>query len=83
MFAVSPSPKQRQPLKTSIPDIKAKALAFSHKWADAADEASVASGGKKTWANDAERLAFLFGLYEQATSLLSNVQAKKPRRKHG
>jgi hypothetical protein len=67
-------------LKTSIPDIKAKALAFSHKWADATDEAS---GGKKAWANDAERVAFLFGLYEQATSLLSTLQAKKPRRKHG
>ena len=45
---------------------------------DAVDKAYEACGGKKTWTNDAERVAFLFGLYEQATNLLA-APAKRRR----
>ena len=36
----------------------------------AVDTAYVPSGGKKSWASDAERVAFLFDLYQRLTSLL-------------
>ena len=42
----------------------------------AVDAAYVLCGGKKTWKNDAERVAFLFELYQRITSLLP---ADKPK----
>lgn len=46
-------------------------LVKAHQMLDkAVDAAYQSSGGKKTWASDAERVAFLFGLYQQITSLL-------------
>jgi hypothetical protein len=57
------------------------ALLKAHQKLDVAvDKAYEANGGKKTWANDAERVAFLFELYEQATSLLVTKTAKRGRR---
>lgn len=57
------------------------ALHKAHQKLDAAvDKAYEANGGKKTWANDAERVAFLFQLYEQATSaLIANTKPKRRR----
>lgn len=47
------------------------ALLKAHQKLDAAvDAAYVPSGGKKTYASDAERVAFLFELYQRITSLL-------------
>ena len=47
------------------------ALVKAHQKLDAAvDKAYEASGGKKSYKNDAERVAFLFGLYQRLTSLL-------------
>jgi hypothetical protein len=47
------------------------ALVKAHAALDrAVDAAYVADGGKKTWASDAERVAFLFTRYQQLTSLL-------------
>jgi hypothetical protein len=58
------------------------ALLKAHQKLDAAvDKAYEANGGKKTWANDAERVAFLFQLYEQATSAL--IAITKPKRRRG
>ncbi len=55
------------------------ALLKAHQRLDAAvDAAYVLFGGKKTWKNDAERVAFLFVLYQRITSLLP---ADKPKRK--
>lgn len=55
------------------------ALLKAHQKLDAAvDKAYEASGGPKAWKNDAERVAFLFGLYAQATSLFHRREA--PRR---
>jgi len=57
-------------------------LVKAHQMLDkAVDAAYQSSGGKKTWASDAERVAFLFGLYQQITSLLPPVgkQAKKAK----
>ena len=38
------------------------------------------SGGKKTYATDADRVAFLFDLYQRITSLLPSPAAKKLRK---
>jgi hypothetical protein len=46
----------------------------------ALDKAVDAAYGKKTFASDAERVAFLFELYHKYTSLLPGPEAK-PRRK--
>jgi hypothetical protein len=55
------------------------ALLKAHQKLDAAVDAAYAlCGGKKTWKNDAERVAFLFELYQRITSLLP---ADKPKRK--
>lgn len=52
-------------------EIKSRALTFSRTWSDAAvDKAYATCGGKKTYRNDAERVAFLFDLYQRQTSLL-------------
>jgi hypothetical protein len=55
------------------------ALLKAHQKLDAAVDAAYAlCGGKKTWKNDAERVAFLFERYQRITSLLP---AGKPQRK--
>ncbi|PIT76405.1 DNA methyltransferase [Limnohabitans sp. B9-3] len=46
----------------------------------AVDSAYQPSGGKKTYASDAERVAFLFDLYQRITSLLPVPAAKKTRK---
>jgi len=56
------------------------ALVKAHQKLDAAVDAAYAVGGaKKTWKNDAERVAFLFELYQQYTSLLP-TEKNKPKR---
>jgi len=56
------------------------ALLKAHQKLDAAvDAAYQPSGGKKTYASDAERVAFLFELYQRITSLLPAPAAKKTR----
>ncbi|OLP05116.1 class I SAM-dependent DNA methyltransferase [Rhodoferax antarcticus] len=56
-------------------------LLKAHQKLDAAvDAAYASSGGKKTWKSDAERVAYLFELYQRYTSLLP-VTAAKPKRK--
>jgi hypothetical protein len=56
------------------------ALLKAHQKLDAAvDTAYALSGGKKNWKNDAERVAFLFELYQRYTSLLP-TDKKKPGR---
>lgn len=58
------------------------ALVKAHQALDrAVDAAYVPSGGKKTWASDAERVAFLFTLYQRLTSLLPVAPARKVRRR--
>ena len=55
------------------------ALVKAHQKLDAAVDAAYAlGGGKKAWKNDAERVAFLFELYQRYTSLLPAEKAKKP-----
>ena len=59
------------------------ALLQSHQKLDAAVDAAYAlgpAGGKKTWKNDADRVAFLFGLYQRYTSLLP-TEKKRPGRR--
>ena len=57
------------------------ALLKAHQRLDAAvDAAYQPSGGKKTYASDAERVAFLFELYQRITSLLPVPAAKKTRK---
>jgi hypothetical protein len=57
------------------------ALLKAHQKLDAAvDAAYQPSGGKKTYASDAERVAFLFELYQRITSLLPAPAAKKTRK---
>nr|WP_315261502.1 DNA methyltransferase [uncultured Limnohabitans sp.] len=57
------------------------ALLKAHQKLDAAvDAAYVPSGGKKSYASDAERVAFLFELYQRITSLLPAVANKKTRK---
>jgi hypothetical protein len=59
------------------------ALLKAHQKLDAAvDAAYQPSGGKKTYASDAERVAFLFELYQRITSLLpvsAGKNTRKPR----
>jgi hypothetical protein len=56
------------------------ALLKAHQKLDTAVDASYQpSGGKKTYASDAERVAFLFELYQRITSLLPAAAVKKKR----
>jgi hypothetical protein len=60
------------------------ALLKAHQKLDTAvDAAYQPSGGKKTYASDAERVAFLFELYQRITSLLpasiNNVKTRKTK----
>ena len=53
------------------PDTMPPALVKAHQKLDAAvDAAYVPDGGKRKWANDAERVAFLFKRYAELTSLV-------------
>ena len=59
-------------------------LTKAHQKLDTAVDAAyfaahAADGAKKTWRNDAERVAFLFTLYQKFTSLLP-VDSAKPKR---
>ncbi len=57
------------------------ALLKAHQKLDTAvDAAYQPSGGKKSYASDAERVAFLFDLYQRITSLLPAHAAKKSRK---
>jgi hypothetical protein len=57
------------------------ALLKAHQKLDTAvDTAYQPSGGKKTYASDAERVAFLFELYQRITSFLPAAAAKKTRK---
>jgi len=57
------------------------ALVKAHQRLDAAVDAAYAlCGGKKTWKNDAERVAFLFELYQRYTSLLPAAVVKTKRK---
>ena len=57
------------------------ALLKAHQKLDTAvDAAYQPSGGKKSYASDAERVAFLFELYQRITSLLPVAAAKKKRK---
>ncbi|MCF8156608.1 MAG: class I SAM-dependent DNA methyltransferase [Rhodoferax sp.] len=56
-------------------------LLKAHQKLDAAvDKAYEASGGKKSYKSDAERVAFLFELYQKYTSLLPVAPAKAKRK---
>lgn len=56
------------------------ALLKAHQKLDAAVDAAYAlCGGKKSWKNDAERVAFLFELYQRITSLLPTDKPKRKR----
>ena len=56
-------------------------LLKAHQKLDAAvDKAYEASGGKKSYKSDAERVAFLFELYQRYTSLLPSAPAKAKRK---
>lgn len=58
------------------------ALLKAHQKLDAAvDKAYELSGGKKSYKTDAERVAFLFELYQRLTSLLPFDKAKKSSKK--
>ncbi|MFV0681188.1 DNA methyltransferase [Ottowia sp.] len=58
------------------------ALFKAHQKLDAAvDKAYQAAGGPKNYKNDAERVAFLFTLYQRITSLLPAAAMAKPSRK--
>ncbi len=53
------------------PDLMPPALVKAHQALDrAVDAAYVQDGGKRKWASDAERVAFLFRRYRELTSLL-------------
>lgn len=57
------------------------ALLKAHQKLDTAvDAAYQSSGGKKTYASDAERVAFPFELYQSITSLLPAPAVKKTRK---
>lgn len=61
------------------PDTMPPALSKAH---DALDRVVDASYGRKSFASDAERVAFLFELYQKYTSLLpGDTKLKKGRRK--
>lgn len=53
-------------------------LKAHHKLDAAVDKAYQLCGGKKSYASDAERVAFLFERYQQLTSLLPAPAAKRP-----
>ena len=56
------------------------ALLKAHQKLDTAvDAAYQPSGGKKAYVSDAERVAFLFDLYQRITSLLPVTAVKKAR----
>ena len=56
-------------------------LVKAHQMLDkAVDAAYKPSGGKKTWTSDAERVAFLFELYQKITSALP--VSEKPKKNH-
>ena len=56
-------------------------LLKAHQKLDAAvDAAYQPSGSKKTYASDAERVAFLFELYQRITSLLPAAGVKNTRK---
>ena len=56
-------------------------LLKAHQKLDAAvDKAYERSGGKKSYKSDAERVAFLFELYQRLTSLLPTDKPKPKRR---
>ena len=58
------------------------ALLKAHQKLDAfVDAAYALCGGKKTWKNDAERVAFLFERYQRLTSLLPTAKAKTRRKR--
>ena len=58
------------------------ALVKAHQKLDAAvDKAYELAGGRKSYKNDAERVAFLFELYQQCTSLLPTANAPRAKRK--
>ncbi len=48
----------------------------------AVDAAYMPDGGKRSWASDAERVAFLFSRYEALTSLAAADAPKKGKRRH-
>ena len=53
-------------------------LLKAHQKLDAAvDKAYEASGGKKSYKSDAQRVAFLFELYQKLTSLLPTDKPKR------
>ena len=59
-------------------------LTKAHQKLDAAEDAAYfaaheADGAKKKWRNDAERVAFLFTLYQKFTSFLPTDSAKPKR----
>ena len=57
------------------------ALVKAHQALDrAVDAAYIPTGGKKIWASDAERVAFLFELYQKLTSLIPVDAAPKKRK---
>lgn len=56
-------------------------LKAHHKLDAAVDKAYEASGGKKSYKSDAERVAFLFELYQKHTSLLPAATAVPKKRK--
>jgi len=57
------------------------ALLRAHQRLDAAvDKAYQLAGGPKSYASDAERVAFLFTLYQRLTSLLPATPARPSRR---
>lgn len=61
-------------------------LRKAHQALDKAVDAAYASPeqdrrGKKTFASDAERVAFLFELYHKHTSLLPAPESTKPQKK--
>lgn len=58
------------------------ALVKAHQALDkAVDAAYVPSGGKRAWATEAERVAFLFELHQKTTSLLPPEQPRGRKRK--
>ena len=60
------------------------ALLKAHQKLDAAVDAAYALvGGKKTWKNDAERVAFLFERYQHLTSLLPAAKGKGKEKTKG
>jgi len=58
------------------------ALLKAHQQLDTAvDGAYLANGGRKSFKNDAERVAFLFELYQKYTSLLPAISPKSKQRR--